>query len=101
MERGMEYMNQFLIPLERIESKIFLFREVKVMIAQDLALLYGVDTRTLNQAVSRNEKRFPLDFYVSAYAERGSDLEITNCDLQLEKRYSLCILSFLSPLPTC
>lgn len=55
-------MHQFLIPLERIESRIFVFRGIKVMIAQDLALLYGVDTRTLNQAVSRNVKRFPSDF---------------------------------------
>jgi hypothetical protein len=55
-------MNKSFVPLQRIESKIFLFRGVKVMVAQDLALLYGVETRTLNQAVSRNRARFPSDF---------------------------------------
>ncbi len=55
-------MDQSFIPTERIEAKIFLFRGVKVMLAQDLALLYGVETRTLNQAVSRNKERFPEDF---------------------------------------
>lgn len=55
-------MDQSFIPTERIEAKIFLFRGFKVMLAQDLALLYGVETRTLNQAVSRNRERFPEDF---------------------------------------
>ncbi len=55
-------MHQFLIPLERIESRIFLFRGVKVMMARDLALLYDVETKVLNQAVNRNKERFPEDF---------------------------------------
>jgi hypothetical protein len=55
-------MDQSFIPTERIEAKIFLFRGFKVMLAQDLALLYGVETRTLNQAVNRNRERFPEDF---------------------------------------
>ncbi len=55
-------MDQSFIPSERIESRIFLLRGVKVMFARDLALLYGVETRVLNQAVSRNRERFPDDF---------------------------------------
>ena len=55
-------MNQSFIPPERIESKIFLFRGTKVMMARVLALLYGVETKALNQAVARNEERFPGDF---------------------------------------
>lgn len=55
-------MDQLSIPPERIESKIFLFRGVKVMMARDLALLYGVETKVLNQAVRRNKARFPADF---------------------------------------
>jgi hypothetical protein len=47
---------------EVILAKIFLFRGHKVMIDRDLAGLYGVETRTLNQAVRRNLKRFPEDF---------------------------------------
>ena len=47
---------------EFILAKIFLFRGHKVMIDRDLAKLYGVEIRTLNQAVRRNLKRFPEDF---------------------------------------
>jgi hypothetical protein len=47
---------------EKIINKIYLIRGKKVMIDRDLAELYGVETRVLNQAVRRNEKRFPEDF---------------------------------------
>ena len=45
-----------------IEKKILLLRGKKVMLDRDLAALYEVETRTLNQAVRRNIKRFPEDF---------------------------------------
>jgi hypothetical protein len=51
-----------LIPLEQIEQKILLIRGQKVMLDSELARLYGVDTRALNQAVRRNHDRFPGDF---------------------------------------
>ncbi len=51
-----------LIPSERIESKILLLRGKKVMLDRDLAALYGVPTRRLNEQVKRNRKRFPEDF---------------------------------------
>lgn len=51
-----------IIPTERITGRIFLIREVKVMLAQDLAKLYGIKTKVLNQAVTRNIERFPKDF---------------------------------------
>lgn len=54
-------MNQ-LIPIEKIESKIFIIRDQKVMLDKDMAELYGVETRVLNQAVKRNINRFPEDF---------------------------------------
>jgi len=54
-------MNE-LIPEERIESKIFLIRGQKVMIDSDLAQLYGIKTKNLNKAISRNPRRFPDDF---------------------------------------
>ena len=50
------------IPIERIERSIVLLRGQKVMLDRDLANLYGVETRVLNQAVRRNIKRFPKDF---------------------------------------
>ena len=47
---------------EAVINKIYLIRNQKVMIDRDLAEMYGVETRVLNKAVKRNEKRFPLDF---------------------------------------
>lgn len=51
-----------LIPHERIERAILLIRGHKVMLDVDLAALYEVDTKVLNQAVKRNIDRFPPDF---------------------------------------
>jgi len=50
------------LPAERIENRILLIRGQKVLIDADLAALYGVQTRALNQAVKRNAERFPGDF---------------------------------------
>ncbi len=54
-----------LIPQEVVEKRIYMIRNQKVMIDRDLAELYGVETRVLNQAVKRNIKRFPDDFMFS------------------------------------
>ena len=51
-----------IVPSERIASKIYVIRDTRVMLDRDLAELYGVQTRVLNQAVQRNIKRFPEDF---------------------------------------
>jgi hypothetical protein len=51
-----------LIPIERIERLILLIRGHKVMLDRDLAYLYGVTTKVLNQAVKRHKDRFPEDF---------------------------------------
>src|SRR3989338_4833198 len=51
-----------LVPVERIESKIFLLRGKKVMLDRDLAELYGVETKYLKRQVRRNLDRFPPDF---------------------------------------
>jgi hypothetical protein len=50
------------IPVAQIESSIFFIRGEKVMLDSDLAELYGVTTKALNQAVRRNKARFPSDF---------------------------------------
>jgi phage regulator Rha-like protein len=55
-------MNYNLVPSEVIEQHIFLIRNQKVMLDRDLADLYGVSTKVINQAVKRNLKRFPEDF---------------------------------------
>lgn len=53
---------KLLVPQEIIESKILLVRGQKVMLDRDLAKLYRVPTRRLNEQVKRNEERFPIDF---------------------------------------
>jgi phage regulator Rha-like protein len=55
-------MKNNLLPLVRIESKIYLIRGKKVIFDRDLAELYGVETKMLNRAVRRNIERFPDDF---------------------------------------
>lgn len=50
------------VRLERIERAILMVRGHKVLLDRDLAALYGVETRVLNQAVRRNLSRFPADF---------------------------------------
>ena len=54
--------SKFAVPIERIENRILLLRGLKVLLDADLASLYGVQTRVLNQAVKRNAERFPADF---------------------------------------
>ena len=51
-----------IIPMERIERAILLIRGQKVMLDADLAALYGVTTKRLNEQVKRNRDRFPEDF---------------------------------------
>lgn len=55
-------MSKQIIPEERIVSKIILLRGEKVILDVHIAELYGIETRTLKQAVNRNEDRFPDDF---------------------------------------
>ena len=68
--------------LEVIQSKIYDIRGQKVMIDRDLAEMYGVETRTLNQAVKRNVDRFPEDFMFQLTDEETqnwkSQIVITN-----------------------
>lgn len=61
-KRNQAFKASLLVPQEVIEQKIFFIREHRVMLDRDLAELYGVETRVLNQAVSRNIDRFPADF---------------------------------------
>jgi len=55
-------MNKEVVPADQIASRIRNFRGEKVLLDFDLAALYGVETRVLNQAVKRNADRFPSDF---------------------------------------
>ena len=55
-------ISSIIIPDEQVISKIYLIRKQKVILDKDLAELYQVETRVLNQAVRRNIDRFPMDF---------------------------------------
>jgi hypothetical protein len=54
--------NDSILSEETISNKIYFIRNQKVMLDSDLSLLYGVETKRLNEQVKRNELRFPLDF---------------------------------------
>lgn len=62
-------MSQNIVPLERINNKIYHLRGLNVMLDFDLADLYQVETRALNQAVKRNIDRFPDDFMFQLSSE--------------------------------
>ena len=63
-----------LISVERIEQAILLIRGQKVMLDTDLAALYQVPTKALNQAVGRNADRFPEDFMFRLTAQEVQDM---------------------------
>jgi hypothetical protein len=63
-----------IVPLERIQSRICFIRGEKVMLDADLAALYGVETKALNQAVKRNIERFPDDFMFQLTVEEAAAL---------------------------
>src|SRR5207244_4073719 len=62
------------LELAKIERRIFLVRGQKVMLDFDLAVLYGVSTKRLNEQFRRNRKRFPDDFAFQLTAEEASSL---------------------------
>lgn len=62
-----------------IENRIFIIRGCRVMIDRDLAELYSVQTKVLNQAVKRNIKRFPEEFMFRLNDNEKKEL-VTNCD---------------------
>ncbi len=80
-----------LIPAARIERKILLLRGEKVMLDRDLAELYGVETRVLNQAVKRNLERFPEDFMFQVSKEEAdmiSRSQIVTLDGEISRKTS-------------
>src|SRR3989338_9131100 len=55
-------MSRHVVSIERVTQRIFVLRGHKVLLDSDLAMLYRVSTKALNQAVKRNTTRFPSDF---------------------------------------
>ena len=67
----------------KIQSMIYTFRGRQVMIDRDLAYLYNVETKALNQAVKRNISRFPESFRFQMSDDEKDEL-VTNCDLKFK-----------------
>ena len=67
-----------LVVAENIETKILTIRGQKVMLDADLAALYGVETRRLNEQVNRNRERFPEDFMFQLTGEEFANLMSQN-----------------------
>ena len=80
------------IPVEKIERAIFLIRGQKVMLDKDLAQLYGVETRVLNQAVRRNTERFPADFMFEL--TRKEIMRISQFVISSDLKFSRNVLAF-------
>ena len=79
---------------EFIKSRIFMIRGVQVMLDRDLATLYGVTTKRLNEQVKRNMARFPASFRFSLSKEEMDEL-VANCDrLQSMKHSSVPMSAF-------
>ena len=69
---------QALVPAQRIEFAILLLRGERVMLDEDIAALYGVETKNLIRAMKRNLDRFPLDFIFQITQE---EVEILRCQI--------------------
>lgn len=67
------------ILVERVEHQILVIRRQKVLLDTDLATLYGVSTKRLNEQVKRNQGRFPKDF-MFRLTQREKDEVVANCD---------------------
>lgn len=76
-----------LVPAERIENVILYMRGEKVIIDSDLAALYGVTTKRLNEQVKRNRDRFPADFMFQLTAEEKAEV-VANCDHLMPLKFS-------------
>ena len=77
-----------LVPIERIAGQIYLIRGRKVLLDSDLAALYGVPTKALNQAVTRNSERFPADFMFRLTAQEWNRSQtVTGSQKHRDPRY--------------
>jgi hypothetical protein len=75
------------LPLERVERTIFVLRGQKVILDADLAKLYGVTTKRLNEQVKRNRERFPEDFMFQLTPKERSEV-VANCDHLSKLKFS-------------
>ncbi len=79
MQKQAIQRSEAVVPVEIIQNKIFLIRGHKVILDTDLAELYGVLTKRLNEQVKRNIRRFPGDFCFQLTDQEKNEL-VANCD---------------------
>jgi hypothetical protein len=91
MTKKISPTEQLPMPVELVERKIYLIRSQKVMLDADLAELYQVPTKALNQAVRRNLDRFPADFMFRLSSEEADSLNrsqfVTGSQKHRDPRY--------------
>lgn len=76
-----------IIPVETIESRIRFIRNRRVMLDRDLAGLYGISTKRLNEQVKRNRKRFPDHFMFQLTPKEKAEV-VANCDHLRQLKFS-------------
>ena len=76
-----------IIPYEAVQQKILLIRGCRVMIDADLASIYGVATKRLNEQVKRNKQRFPEDFMFQLNTKEKSEV-VAKCDHLKKLKFS-------------
>jgi len=75
----MDLNKKAIIPIEQIEHAVLLIRREKVILDSDLAKLYGVKTKRLNEQVKRNQNRFPEDFMFQLTDQEKNEV-VANCN---------------------
>lgn len=78
----MAEQGESIVPVERIERAIIVLRGQRVLLDSELAALYGVTTKALNQAVRRNAERFPADFMFQLSDEEATRLRSQSVTLE-------------------
>ena len=78
---------QIVFPVERVEETILFVRGQRVILDADLAKLYGVTTKRLNEQVRRNRNRFPDDFMFQLKVEEKAEV-VANCDHLSKLKFS-------------
>lgn len=80
-------MKSAIVPIEVITERIFEIRGQKIMVDADLATLYGVPAKRINEAVKRNPRRFPGDLMFTLTGEERDEL-VANCDRFTQWKHS-------------
>lgn len=79
-------MNNLVIPSEQIQQNIYIVRDIEVMLDSDIARIYEVETKRINEAVKNNPRKFPADLMFELTAEEEDSLRSKNSTLEVSGR---------------